>query len=306
MGTVITAARVAAPAPGPAAATTVRLAGEAARDCLERARVSTDAVGVLINVGVYRERNTIEPSMAALVQKEAGIHLDYHQRTGPTATFSFDLMNGACGVLNAVQVSGALLAGGSTERVLVTAADAHPGGRADQDPDYPYADLGAALLLERSPIPEEGFGPVRQRGARGPAGGAGFLDMAAMGSEGRRRITVRRDQDWEPRLLDLTVDTVTGYVRDEGLELPRTLLVCNRPTPGFTAALAGRLGLAPDAVIAPEAPDAAEGVPHTAAPVLGYLRAVEGGLPEGYDQLLIVSAGAGLTAACVSYRPRGR
>lgn len=123
---VITAAATAVP-DGSAPASVVDLAGRVARSCLARARVSASSIGVLVNVGVYREHNTFEPAMAALVQKEVGINLDYIADPDPAAGFSFDLMNGACGVLNAVQVGHALLETGSTERVLITAADVHPG-----------------------------------------------------------------------------------------------------------------------------------------------------------------------------------
>lgn len=157
MTTVIKAATTTT-APADEAASAVLLAGRAAQDCLTEAQLSPDTVGVLINVGVYRENNTFEPAIAALVQKEVGMNLDYLAHRVPgAAAFSFDLMNGACGVLNAIQVAQALLSTGSTERVLVTAADVHPGGRAALDADYPYADLGAALLLERSAQAEGGF-----------------------------------------------------------------------------------------------------------------------------------------------------
>ncbi|MFD8395795.1 hypothetical protein ACFV2N_43040 [Streptomyces sp. NPDC059680] len=307
MGTVIAAAAIAAPQPEYTSTSSVQLAGQAAHECLTRAGRSVDAIGVLINVGIYREHNTMEPAMAALVQKEAGIHLDYFQRTGTNATFSFDLMNGACGVLNAVQVSEALLASGSTDRVLVTAADVHPSGSAGKDPHYPYSDLGAALLLERSAEPTVGFGPVRHRGAPGASGGEGYLDMSAMGTSGRSNITVRSDQggeDWVRQLLDLTVALVTDYADDEGLDLSRTLLVCNRPVPGFPDELARRVQIPRASVVATEAPLAMDGAPHTAAPVLGYLQAVEQGLLEGFDQMMFVCCGTGPTVACVSYRPK--
>ncbi|MEV7187787.1 hypothetical protein [Kitasatospora sp. NPDC093102] len=299
MSTVITAAASATPLPGETTAS-VRLAGAAARDCLTRAGLSPDAIGTLINVGVYREQNTTEPAMAALVQKEAGINLDHLLAPDAAPAFSFDLMNGACGLLNAVQAAGALLSTGSTDRVLVTAADTHPGGRAADDPAYPYADLGAALLLERSSEPDAGFGPVRFATARGPVGGAGYLDTATMGTEGRRRITVERDADWAQRLVELAAETAADYLRAEGLDPARTRLVCNRPAPGFAAAVAARLGMPPQAPAVESVDDRA---PHTAALVLDYLRAVEQEPPAGHDHLLFVCAGAGLSAGCVSYRP---
>lgn len=151
---------------GPASA--VELASRAARACLEQAQVSPSSVGVLINVGVYRESNTFEPALAALVQKEVGINLDYIADPVPAAGFSFDLMNGACGVLNAVQLAQSLLDTAAAERVLITAADVHPGGDARRDPDYPYADLAGAFLLQRSADPDAGFGPVSVYAGDGP------------------------------------------------------------------------------------------------------------------------------------------
>ncbi|MEU8567104.1 hypothetical protein AB0C51_01885 [Streptomyces pathocidini] len=307
MTTVITAAALATPPAHDPDPSPVRLAARAARDCTAAAGVSPDSIGVLVNVGVYRESNLFEPAMAAMVQKAAGINLDYLVRPAPAAGFSFDLMNGACGVLGAVHVAQCLLHTGTTDRVLITAADVHPCGDATRDAAYPYADLGAALLLERSAEPGAGFGRVRQRNANGRAGTAGYLDTAAMGREGRSRITVTRDADWGVRLVDLATGLVTDHAREEGLDLDRTLVVTSRAAPGFREQLAERLGLDPAAVLAPESPGG-PGEPHTAAPVLGYLRAVgaDGGLPDAYDRLLFVSVGAGLSGACAVYRPQGR
>ncbi|MFI9270843.1 hypothetical protein ACIGXM_09065 [Kitasatospora sp. NPDC052896] len=305
MATVIKAASTST-APAHRAAAVVRLAGQAARACLAEARLSPDTVGALINVGVYREHNTFEPAVGALVQKEAGINLDYLAHPVPGAAFSFDLMNGACGVLNAVQVAQALLDTGSTERVLVTAADVHPSGRADLDDDYPYADLGGAMLLERSATAEGGFGPVRSARADQPSATAGFLRTVGMGSNGRRRITVRREPGFAEQLLDLATEIATDYAWNEELDLRRTLLVSSRPTADFPYRLAARLGMSGSSVLAPQVPGPARGLPHTAAPILGYLQAVEQGLPEGVDQILFVAAGAGPSAACVSYRPQER
>lgn len=282
---VITTAATAYPAVEPHAAvggtTTVALAGRAAHDCLTRAGLSPSAVGVLINVGVYRESNTFEPALAAMVQKEAGISLDY--LADPAPAFSFDLMNGACGVLGAVQVGQALLDTGSTERLLITAADVHPSGDARRDPGYPYADLAGAWLLEHGADPGSGFGPVRHYAPEGPVGTEGYLDTARMGSGGRSLITVRREPGHGARRSALAATAVAGYAREFSLDLARTL------------------------VIGPPGPDAGEpqGEPHTAAPVLGYLQALDAGRPRDCDRLLFVSVGAGPSVVCASYTPEG-
>ncbi|WP_266780935.1 hypothetical protein [Streptomyces sp. NBC_01565] len=266
-------------------ASSVELAGRAARACLSQAQVSPSSVGVLINVGVYRESNTFEPALAALVQKEVGINLDYIADPAPAAGFSFDLMNGACGVLNAVQLAQSLLDTGSAERVLITAADVHPGGDARSDPDYPYADLAGAFLLQRSADPDAGFGPVSVYSGDGPSDTEGYLDTAAMGSDGRSRITVRRTEGHAARRSALAAARTAGYAREHGIDLERTLVI--GPHAAQDTAVDGA------------------GEPHTAAPILGYLQALAAPRPKDCDRLLMVAAGAGPSAACVAYRPEG-
>ncbi|MFE6844740.1 hypothetical protein [Streptomyces sp. NPDC057686] len=284
MAMVIAAARTATHhGTGPARA--VELASRAARACLAQAQVSPSSVGVLINVGVYRESNTFEPALAALVQKEVGINLDYIADPVPAAGFSFDLMNGACGVLNAVQLAQSLLDTGSAERVLITAADVHPGGDARRDPAYPYADLAGAFLLQRSADPDAGFGPVSVYAGDGPGDTEGYLDTAAMGSDGRSRITVRRTEGHAARRSALAAACTAGYAREHDIDLDRTLVV------------------GPHAAQDPAVDGARE--PHTAAPVLGYLQALAAPRPKDCDRLLMVAAGAGPSAACVAYRPEG-
>ncbi|RSS64143.1 hypothetical protein [Streptomyces sp. WAC06614] len=317
MGMVITAAGTAAHTTAGAPASAVDLAARAARDCLARAQVSPSAVGILINVGVYRESNTFEPAVAALVQKQVGMNLDYIADPQPAAGFSFDLMNGACGVLNAVQAGQALLDTAATERLLITAADVHPAGDARRDPHYPYADLAGAFLLERSPDPDAGFGPVRHYHGNGPSDTTGYLDTATMGSEGRSRITVRRSPGHEARRAELAATAVADYAARHGLDLDRTCVIGPHPTadvvvtrspaaqdPGTEGAGSdgpGAEGPATDGAGADGA--GGSGEPHTAAPVLGYLQALAERRPRRHDQLLFVTVGAGPTAACVGYRP---
>jgi 3-oxoacyl-[acyl-carrier-protein] synthase-3 len=306
MATVVSAASCAAPA-GREASAVADLAGRAAKDCLSRARLSPEQVSVLINVGVYRENNTFEPAIGALVQREVGINLDYTAAATPSPGFSLDLMNGACGVLNAVQVAQVLLDTGSADRVLITAADVHPTGRAHSDPDYPYRDFGAALLLARcagsGSVSGPGFGPVGVSSPGAASTTVGFLRTAGMGESGRGRITVRRDEDFAEQVLAVAARTVAEYGRAGDLDPDRVVLIASGPTADFPHRLAERVGLDRSRVLDGVRPDRSGRLPHTAAPILGYLEAVARGLPRHDETLVLVSDGAGPCVACVSYRP---
>ena len=85
-----------------------RLADAAARACLAHAGKEPGDVDMLINAGVYREDNMGEPALAALIQEDIGASLG-QPPAGGRGTFSFDLINGTCGVISAIQLESGLL-----------------------------------------------------------------------------------------------------------------------------------------------------------------------------------------------------
>jgi 3-oxoacyl-[acyl-carrier-protein] synthase-3 len=220
-------------------------------------------------------------------------------------------MNGACGVLNAVQAGGSLLKAGSARRVLVVSADTHP----SMDPAragtaaFPYASTGAALLLERSDD-ARGFGRVHHRSLPGAHGVNGYLPLYEAGSEGRNTIAVDRDSGVLERMLDLAVDSVRDALAAEyGAEaaqaptaLDRTLLITSQPSHDFASRLCKRLGLAADAAVTVEG---LKGDPHTSALTYGFTQARDSGRLAGHDRILFLAVGAGLSSATSLYRLTG-
>ncbi|MFC4372732.1 hypothetical protein ACFO5K_01360 [Nocardia halotolerans] len=268
--------------------------GRAARHCLEQAGVRPDQVGVLINTGIFRDSNTVEPAVAALIQKAAGIGLDY-ARDDPR-TLSFDLMNGAVGVVNAVQVAGAILAAG-TEHVLIVAGDTHPSlTRSGADAEFPYATAGAAMLLEQVDGPA-GFGPVHITTAPGSPAATAYVDTATMGTVGRTLMTVEREPDFEDRVLGVATEVARAALA--GVDGARIALIASTPSPQFPERLADTLGIDQGGV---RIPDLSDGDPHTAALPLAYARAVTDDSLHGYTHVLFVGAGAGPSAAATVYR----
>ncbi|KZM70071.1 hypothetical protein [Nocardia terpenica] len=270
--------------------------GRAARRSLERAGVRPDQVGVLINAGVFRDNNTVEPAISALIQKEAGIGLDYG--FGDPRSFSFDLMNGAVGVLNAVQVAQSILETASAEHVVIVSGDTHPSlTRSAADEQFPYATSGAALLLEYTDAPE-GFGRVHTFTGEGSPTEEAFVDTATMGAAGRTLMTVERDADFTQRLLDVAAGVARAALEEVGeIDPETTILIASTPTTEFPRLLADTLGIAEV-----RTPDLSAGDPHTASLPLAYDRAVAEESLRGFSRILFVAAGAGPSAAAVLYR----
>ncbi|CAM4263217.1 hypothetical protein NONI108955_17590 [Nocardia ninae] len=276
----------------------VQNSGLAAKQSLERAGVRPDQVGVLINAGVFRDSNTVEPAVSALIQKAAGIGLEYAK--DDPRTFSFDLMNGATGVLNAVQVATAILATGSAEHVLIVAGDGHPSmTRSAATDDFPYATSGAALLLEHTDEPD-GFGRVHTVNGDGTPAVEAYVDTATMGTVGRGLMTVDREPGFADRLLSVATEAARAALADAGhSDLAGTALIASTPSPDFPARLAEALGIDQDSV---RTPDLTDGDPHTASLPQAYDRAVISDTLRDFTHVLFVAAGAGPSAAAVLYR----
>ena len=156
----------------------LQLAVSAANSCLQDARRDADAVDLLVNAGIYRDKNLAEPALAALIQEDIGAnpedpHGDRH------GTFSFDISNGTCGILTGLQIVDGFLRSHTIRCALITASDADPGRGMSEH--FPFSPVGAALLCRWT---DDDYGLGRIRWVNDPDGGDDF--QATVGSDGRR------------------------------------------------------------------------------------------------------------------------
>jgi 3-oxoacyl-[acyl-carrier-protein] synthase III len=167
---------------------------EAGRRCLKASRHCKADVGLLINAGIHRDQHICEPAMAVFIQHRLGINIEFQQRS----TLAFDLQNGGCGMLDAVQTVTALMQSGDIEAGLVVASEAnhdrHP------DPDFVYPASGAALLLDISPWHGRGFGEFTFH-TRTEC--ADFYTSLVSLSEKRGHIVLRRRAELEDTYLSM-------------------------------------------------------------------------------------------------------
>ncbi|MBL1074231.1 hypothetical protein JK358_07460 [Nocardia sp. 2] len=274
------------------------LATRAGRAALEQAEVAPERVGLVINAGVYRDSNIAEPAVAALLQKRLEVGLEYE--TGRVPAFSFDLLNGGTGVLQALTVAQSFIAARDLEYVLVLAGDAHPSTQRDRA-DFPYTPTGAALLL-RSDTEAGGFGGLHTLGTADTARPTGWADLIGAGTDGRNALTVRGGEGDPLAAAETVVRSALDEERIDGTDFAtgRAVLLAPAPVPGFRERLAYRLGV-PSISVA--GVDPAVGDPYTAAPVHAYVNAAAEGQLAQAGAVVFVGADDG-SAACVVYRPR--
>jgi 3-oxoacyl-[acyl-carrier-protein] synthase-3 len=281
-----------------------RLADDAARTCLAYAGREPGDVDLLINAGIYREDNMGEPALAALIQEDIGANLG-QPPIGGHGTFSFDLLNGTCGVITAIQIESALLDSGVIRLGAIVTSDV--------DPDHhdPGAVLlrpaAGAMLLGRDDkvagftdfctetFPEydhlfaSGLVWRERHGYRGPRQAAG-----------QHAMVIECQPGYAARLADCAEEASRRFLRGLGLGWGEIDLVVPAPsTPDFLDALVTRLGVPGDRVA--YIGEELEGA-YTTGPIAALQAAIRSGRLGEARNTLMLAAGAGITVALALYR----
>ena len=282
-------------------ASAVDSAASAGMQCLSGAGVATGDVNVLINVGVYRENNIMEPSVAALIQQKMELNPDPAKNCLQQRTLSYDLVSGATGFLNAAMLANSLLQTGAASNVLIVAADVHPSGQSQDD--FPFSTLGTAVLLQRGGDDGRGFGPFLFKTA--PAGSTvGYSTkgkVSEFGMEGRSHAVFTAEADCVEQLGAFAIETARDFLQRNAIAPEQIdILVASQVARNFPHRLAQQLGL-PAHCYAVDLYEK-QGDPHTAAPGACLHHLLQDGLFQSGKNVLFVSVGSGLSAACALYR----
>ncbi len=278
--------------------TSVEHAVIAAKRCMAAAKIPVEEVALIINTGIYRENNLIEPAIAMLIQKELGMNGDYVKAANGKDAFGFDLMNGGIGALNAMKVADAFVQSGAIRFALIVGADSHPSGAIRED--FPYATLGAAMIIGKNPDPTRGFQGFSFKSEKHEdQGRSAYVDFKNMGVDGRNRMTIKTAPDFYQAALKLAVRTAKSYIDEHGLKPAELRLISSQLDAQFAAILAESLGLAPS----PTANifNQFGGDSHSASFGLGFHCLLESDPNQAGKGILFVGAAAGLDAGVVHY-----
>jgi 3-oxoacyl-[acyl-carrier-protein] synthase-3 len=296
MGTIIEAVATATADDGPASSSAVDLTDAAARACLERAGRRADDVQLLINAGVYLDHNISEPALAALIQEDIGANLEIQPGAGQ-GTLSFDVRNGACGLLTGMYLIDGLLASGTVDCGMVVGGDADPEPGISEGFGFPAA-AGAILLGSDDSRP----GLTAFKFATFPQFADDFQSYVAWQEDfggigqGRNTLTVKINEHYLAHAIECADSTVRDLAGEEGLDLAEVdLLVATASVPGFAAGLARRLGITSLPVASSTNGPAGA---HTAALAI----ALKSGPRAAGRTALLICAGAGITVVGAIYR----
>lgn len=268
----------------------VARAVEAGRRCLAAANRRPAEVGLLIHAGVTRDRHVCEPANAAIIQHRLGINVEFQG----ARTFSFDLGNGGCGMLDAADVLCALLQEGTLRTGMVTASEGNSDWRAKGE--RPCPDSGAAVLLELSPRPGTGFGSFVFHTCSEHADMATTVVSLA---EARGRLLAQRAPGLEERWLEMAGTVVDRVLAKDGLNRDQIdRVVPAQVSAGFLARLPQAIG-----VPAGRVADFSADLPATLSTsvFLALQRELQLRPPLPGQKMLVLAFGSGLTAAAATY-----
>jgi 3-oxoacyl-[acyl-carrier-protein] synthase-3 len=255
---------------------------------LQRAGREPDDVDLLINTGIYRDKNLAEPALAALIQEDVGAnpedpHDDAH------GTFSFDISNGTCGVLTALQIVDGFLRSHTINCALVVASDANPGRGMSEH--FPFSPVGAALLCDWS---DDDFGLGRVHWVNVPDDGENF--RATVGLEDARNVLrFSGSAAMDEQFAAAGAQVARNCLQEASLELSDVDIIVAAPARhAYRAALAAQLAIPVERITVAD-----DESMHTAS-LVAALRSAAEELPPG-ARVLLIAAGAGVTAGAALY-----
>jgi 3-oxoacyl-[acyl-carrier-protein] synthase III len=267
----------------------LHLAVRAAKNCLEQAGRDAHDVDLLINTGIYRDRNLGEPALAAMIQQDIGAnpenpHADTH------GTFSFDIANGACGVLTALQIVDGFLKSYAIDCALVVAGDADPGRGMSEH--FPFSPAGAAMLCDWI---DGDYGLEHIHWVNALDEGESFNATVGL-VDGRNVLRFRTSETFDERLAAAAAQAVDECLRESSLQLDDIDVIVAAPgRPRYRTGLAAHLGVPEEQIVVAEDENA-----HTASLAAAFDRGASRNRPGG--RVLLVAAGAGITAGAALYR----
>ena len=268
-----------------------RLGVEAARRALQRTGRRPGEVELLVNCGLFRDRNIGEPALAPMIQQDLGANPE-DPHPGGHGTFSFDVANGACGVLSALEIADRFLRAGTIGTALVVTSDADPGhGLA---PGFPFEAAGGAVLCTwREPSP--GLGTVHWRHV--DAGDGDFVATVGDSDEGNV-LVVREGAAFVGKAAGAAAEAALAALADAGVKPSDVdVVVGGLDRPGYRARFAEATGIDGRRLVT------AGPRQHTVALLSALERAGRAGELAAGRSVLLICAGAGVTAGAVLFRP---
>jgi len=283
------------------------LAVRAAKRCLREAGIDQGKLELLIYTGIYPDDYLGEPAIAAIIQERIGANPQslYNHKTNRKiagTTFSFDLNNGGCGLVNAIQIVDGFIRSGRIRCGMIVTGDSEPvRGLSDS---FHFTPAGAALILSES-LNGEGF--IHFKTDTHPQHENAFTSQLAFDSKkGSKKkhnlLFVKQDKSYLEWCINCTMNSLNHFLQEAGLDLQEVdLMITSQSPEGFALGLKERLDLGDRIVTMNGKPEAEL---HTAGLAFALRKAWEDNRFKQARNILLLTVGSGITTALSLYRNR--
>jgi 3-oxoacyl-[acyl-carrier-protein] synthase-3 len=278
----------------------LHLSDAAATSCLREAGHNANEIDLLINAGIYKDRNAAEPALASIIQEDIGANAKGPPHLGRHGTFSFDLINGGCGVTTAAQLVDGFVGPGRAQLAMIVAADADPSPRTSRG--FPFQGAGGAILFSHV----DGDTGFKAFATQTFPDDAALFDATlrwkptAGLAVGRNVLEIRAARELTERCVERATGVVDAVLEHASLSSADVdLLIASQYPVHFDLALAAELHIPASRV--PLVPRELARA-HTAGPIAALAAAIRSGAWARARHTLFVTAGAGLTIGVALYR----
>jgi 3-oxoacyl-[acyl-carrier-protein] synthase-3 len=280
----------------------IDLVVNSAKESLKKGDLDPGDIGVLVNCGVYRDHNISEPSIASFIQRKIRANPLY--KNGKR-TFSFDVMNGGCGLLSSINVVDTIIRSGEVDIGMVVTSDSNPNPRYTEG--FNFKPAAFSIILESGPE-EEGFTDFRMdtysryvddfSGALTFKEGEGHTLLGK--KKGKNLLTIDQSEDYTAHCIECALETSGSFL--ESLDMKWNdidLVIPSQYPPDFVSGFAEEADIDRKRMI-----DLSNemGPFHTAGPGIALDRAMSKGIFQRSKNTLFLFVGSGLTAGCILYR----
>ena len=301
MGTLIDMISVARPRFSFFQGNSIRLSTRAARQCLDDSGIDPCDLGLLINTGIYRYKNTGEPAIAALIQKKIGANTTLNNNPGKSRnTFSFDLNNGGCGLLTGIEIVHGLINNGEISYGMVVTGDSEPfRGLSEQ---FAFNTAAAAIILSKS-NDSSGFSLFRTYTFPEYSEeliSRTFYSTPGWNKRGKNILSVRQKESYPDLCVDCAVNSLFRFLDESGKSLDEIDLIIPSQSPlEFTNMMKNRIGMKDNFI---EIRKTGNKMFHTAGPAFALKKVWDDTRFKSSKNIIFLTIGSGINVSLALYQ----
>jgi 3-oxoacyl-[acyl-carrier-protein] synthase-3 len=258
-------------------------------------------LGLLIYTGIYRHKNTGEPSIAALIQEKISSgRTAFDDSTKTQNTFSFDINNGGCGLLTGIEIVHRSLVNKEISFGMTVAGDSEPFHGLSKSFNFNASAAAIILSLTEGSRGFSLFRTYTYPEYSEELVSRTFYSIPTWKKRGQNILNVSQRESYPDLCVELAVKSLYKFLDESGILLKEIDLLIGSQSPlKFTGRLKARLGMNENFV---EISQNGEKTFHTAGPAFALKKAWDDDRFKSAKNIIFLTIGSGIKVSVALYR----